>query len=101
MAMFPLGVTAELLINASWTDISAYLYTRDGIHITGGAVNFGDTPANASGAYYPYLTRNVQFRLSVRATSSSGNFYAGYRFWGEITAWPPLSDISGNDVYVQ
>lgn len=117
--MFPLGVTAELNIGGTWTDISGYLYVRDGINITGGAVNWGDTPQPAqctftvsnqdgrfspnlaSGAYYPYLTRNVQVRISVTATSSSGNFYSGFRFWGSISEWPPLSDISGNDVYVQ
>jgi len=117
--MLPLGVTAEIKLNGSWTDITRYLYQRDGIHITGGAVNWGDTPQPASctftvnnrdgrfspgyaaGAYFPWLTRNVQVRLSVTATSSSGNFYSGMRFWGEITKWPPLSDISGHDVYVQ
>lgn len=117
--MFPLGVLAELLINGTWQDISQYLYQRDGITITGGAVNWGDTPQPAqmtftvnnrdgrfsplyaAGAYYPYLQRNVQIRLTVTATSASGNFYRGYRFWGEVTEWPPVSDISGNDVYVQ
>ena len=119
MAMFPLGITAELLVNGTWTDISQYCYQRDGLHITGGAVNWGDTPTpatatftvnnrdgrfspgNLSGAYYPYLTRAVQVRFTVTATSSSGNFYTGYRFTGEVAKWPPLSDISGHDVYVQ
>src|SRR5260221_2596906 len=117
--MFPLGVTAELLINGTFTDITGYLYQRDGIHIGGGSINWGDTPQpaactftvsnrdgrftpnNASGAYYPYLQRNVQVRISVTATSSSGNFYSGFRFWGEVSEWPPQSDISGRDVYVQ
>src|SRR5258708_3955167 len=119
MAMLPLGITAELLINGTWTDISQYVYQRDGIHITGGAVNWGDTPTpatmtftvnnrdgrftpnNLSGAYYPYLVRNVQVRVLVTATSSSGNFYTGYRFTGEVSKWPPLSDPSGTDVFVQ
>lgn len=117
--MFPLGIAVELLVNGAWTDITQYVYQRDGLHITGGSVNWGDTPQPAqctftlnnrdgrftpgyvSGAYYPYLVRNLKMRVSVTATSSSGNFYSGYRFHGEIPDWPPLSDISGNDVYVQ
>src|SRR5215472_2985745 len=119
MGMFPLTITGELLLNGTWTDFTAYLYQRDGIHITGGAVNWGDTPTPAActftvnnrdgrfspnyaaGAWYPYLTRNVKVRFTLTATSSSGNFYTGYRFTGEVPEWPPLSDIAGNDVYVQ
>ncbi len=59
------------------------------------------SPLYASGAYYPYLTRNVQVRFSVTATSSSGNFYSGYRFWGEVSEWPPLADPTGTDIYVR
>jgi hypothetical protein len=117
--MLPLSITVELLINGTWTDISGYVYFRDGINIGGGAVNWGDTPQPAQctftvdnrdgrfsplyagGAFYPYLTRNVQVRFLVTAVSSSGNFYSGYRFWGEISEWPPLSDPTGTDVYVQ
>src|SRR5260370_18104279 len=119
MAMLPLGITAELLINGTWTDISQYVYQRGGVEVAGGAVKWGDTPTpatmtftvnnrdgrftpnNLSGAYYPYLVRNVQVRLLVTATSSSGNFYTGYRFTGEVSKWPPLSDPSGTDVFVQ
>src|SRR6266702_8587407 len=117
--MFPLGVTAELLINGTWTDCTPYLYQRDGIQISGARQNWGDkpqpaqltftvnnrdgrfSPLYAGGAWYPFLTRNVQCRIGVTATSSSGAFYSGYRFYGEISRWPPLSDISGNDVFVQ
>lgn len=118
-ALFPLGVTVELLVNGTWADVTQYVYLRDLITITGGRISEGDTaqPAEATltfnnrdgrfspgytgGAYYPYLKRNVQLRVSVTATSSSGNFYSGYRFWGEVPKWPPVSDLSGRDVYVQ
>ena len=43
----------------------------------------------------------MRLRVSVNDTSSSGNVYSGYRFLGEVTEWPPLSDLSGHDVYVQ
>src|SRR5262249_43907033 len=120
MALFPLPVLVELLINGTWTDITRHVYLRDPVAITGGKTQEGDkaqpaqctmtlnnrdgrfSPSNASGAYYPYLLRNIQLRVSVvAAQSSSGNSYTGYRFWGEVSTWPPLSDISGNDVYVQ
>ena len=119
MAMFPLPVSVELLLNGTWTDISQYVYQRDPVQITGGRSNWADTVQPASctmtlnnadgrftngypgGAYYPYLTRNTRIRVGVTATSSSGNFYSGYRFIGDVPDWPPQSDISGNDIYVQ
>lgn len=115
----PLGVKAELLISGVWTDITSLVYVRDSVVITGGRVDWGDTvqpatakltvnnrdgrfsPNYAGGLYYPYLQRNTQLRISVTATSSTGNSYSGYRFWGTVSKWPPLSDLSGRDVYVQ
>jgi hypothetical protein len=119
VALFPLNVITEILINGTWRDISRFVYERDTMTITGGATARGETaqpaavnitldnrdgrfsPNYASGVYYPYLQRNTQIRISVNDTSSSGNTYNGFRFWGEVSAWPPLSDISGHDVYVQ
>lgn len=118
-SMFPLSITVTLLINGTWTDISQYCYVRDGITITGGRQDEGSSsqPAQATitlnnrdgrfsplftgGAYYPYLKRDTQIQIAVTATSSSGNFYSGFRFTGVVAKWPPLSDISGNDVYTQ
>jgi hypothetical protein len=118
-SLYPITVKAELLINGTWTDISHYVYQRDNIVITGGqqdetsaiqpasltmTVNNRDgrfSPNYAGGAYYPYLNRNVQLRISATATSTTGNYYSGYRFWGEVSVWPPLSDITGADIYVQ
>jgi hypothetical protein len=119
MALFPLNIIVEILINGTWRDISRYVYQRDTLTITGGRTDNGDTsqpaqvtitlnnrdgrfsPGYASGAFFPYLKQNTQLRISVNDTSSSGNVYNGFRFWGEVPEWPPLSDISGNDVYVQ
>jgi len=120
MALFPLPILVELQIGGTFTDITQYVYWRDGIQITGGRADENSTPSpaqcnltlqnndgrfsplNTSGAYYPNLRRNIQLRVSVvNATSSSGNVYSGYRFWGSVPDWPPQSDTSGNDVYVQ
>jgi hypothetical protein len=32
--------------------------------------------------------------------SATGVGYSGYRFWGEVSSWPPRWDTSGTDVYV-
>lgn len=115
----PVTMTFELLINGTWHDISTYVYQRDGVHLTGGKPNEGSTsnpaqltftvnnrdgrftPNYASGAYYPYLTQNVQLRLTVAYSAPGGQSYSGYRFWGQVSSWPPLSDSTGTDVYVQ
>ena len=114
-----LPVLVEILLNGVWTDITRYVYLRDGITITGGApdesskpqpgtltltLNNRDgrfSPRYTSGAYYPYLDRNTQIRLSVDVATSAGARYSGFRFWGEVPDWPPSWDLSGRDVYVQ
>jgi hypothetical protein len=114
----PIAVTAELLINGTFTDISAYIYLRDAITIDGGRQDEAGTPSPATltltlnnrdgrftpnytgGAYYPNLVRDTQIRLTVTYQTSTGNFYQGYRFWGKVPSWPPLADISGRDIYV-
>jgi hypothetical protein len=117
--LFPLNMIAELLLNGVWTDITSFVRQRDDIIITGGNSDTAANPQPAQmtltldntdgrfsptytgGAYYPYLVRNNQIRLSINDTSSSGNVYNGYRFWGEVPDWPPLTDLSGRDIYVQ
>jgi hypothetical protein len=121
VAPFPaniLGVKVELLVNATWTDISTYVYQRNPIQITGiGRADEQSTiqaaqatltlnnrdgrfsPINTSGAYYPYITRNTQLRISVNSESSTFVTYSGYRFWGEVSEWPPAFDSTGTDVY--
>lgn len=122
MTGFPqvvLGLKYELLVNGTWTDISEFVYQRDDQVIQRGrptetsqiqpaqltlTLNNRDgrfSPKNTGGAYYPYIGRNTQLRCSVNTTSSSGTTYSGFRFWGEVSSWPPQWDPSGSDVYVQ
>jgi hypothetical protein len=115
----PLPVKLEMLINGTWEDVSAYLQERSDIQVTRGLPNETQalTPSsltftlnnrdgrfstnNSSGAYYPYMTRGIECRLSVaNAASSTGALYTGYRFWGEVSDIPPTWDVTGNDVYV-
>jgi hypothetical protein len=116
----PLGITVEVLLNGTWTNISQFVYQRSDIHIgsrgrpneTSGISpsdctmtlnnrNGNFSPKNSGGLFYPYITRNVQVRISVNSQSANATAYSGYRFWGEISAWPPKWDSSGNDVYVE
>lgn len=117
-SLYPVAITVEILVNGTWTDISTYVYQRADIIITGGGQDEVKHPAPsqvtltldnrdgrfspsyAGGAFFPFLQRNVQLRISATATSVTGNFYSGYRFWGEVPKWPPLSDPTGGDVYV-
>ena len=81
----PLGVSVQLLVNGTWTDITSYVYARSDIEITRGRpdetqqVNPSQctmtldnrdgrfSPSNPAGAYAPYLTRNMQLRVYVAA----------------------------------
>lgn len=114
----PLGTKVEILINGTWTDITGYVYQRNDIVITRGLPNETQSvtpsqmtltvnnrsgnfsPKNSSGAWYPYLVRNTQIRVSVNATSTASVSYSGYRFWGEIYSFAPQWDVTGNDAYV-
>src|SRR5215469_16195130 len=76
------NLKAELLLS-SWTDVSTYIYQRDGLHIQRGRQNEAATilPGTASftlnnkdgrfttrnpaGAYYPNLVQNTPLRLSM------------------------------------
>lgn len=113
-----LGLKAEILVNGVWQDISAYVYHRNSVQITNmGRPDWTSTlqaaqltltlnnrdgrfsPKNTAGAYYPNLTRNVQLRVSVNSQSVTGTAYNGYRFWGEVSAWPPAWNPNATDVY--
>ena len=126
MATFPgagsnaLGVKVELLLNGVWTDLTAVkkVRLRNPVQIDGmGRTDWTSTlqaasltltldnrdgrftPKNTAGAYYPYITRNTQIRVSVNATSVTAVAYSGYRFHGEVAEWPPRWDPSGRDVW--
>jgi len=114
----PLPITVELLLNGTWTDISGFCQQRAPIVITRGRADEaqaaspatmsltlsnrgGDfSPRNTAGQFFPFIGRNTQIRVSVTASSASGAVYSGYRFWGEVSSWPPRWDYSGEDVYV-
>ena len=121
MTTFPsavLGIKVEILLNGTWTDITGYTYSRNPVVITAGRQDEAATlnpsqatvtlnnrdgrfsPSNTSGAYYPFLVRNTELRISVTSTSSASVTYSGYRFWGEVSSWPPQSDPSATDIYV-
>ena len=139
----PLGLSVQMLINGTWTDITSYVYARNDIEITRGRpdetqqVNPSQctmildnrdgrfSPSNPSGAFAPYLTRNVQLRVYVAAAAAlpagGGDIevgdkggidelpapavpvvsaYTGYRFWGEIASIEQHWDPSGTDRWV-
>ena len=118
----PLGLKVELNLAGVWTDITKYVMQRDMVQITNmGRVDESSTiqasqltltlknadgrftPKNASGAYYPNIVRNTLIRVSVNATSQppASVAYSGFRYYGEVSSWPPTSDISQRDVYAQ
>lgn len=104
----------ELLLNSVWTDVTGYVRTDQGITITRGrqdessaptpatcALTFDNadgrfTPSYTSGAYYPYVMRNTQLRVSVIDDSGTGKV----RFWGEVAEWPIEFDYTAHDVQV-
>lgn len=106
---WPPVITGEILINGSWIDITADLYTRDDLVITRGAKDeagrpdpcscsftlnnrSGDySPYNPTGPYYGFIGRNTPFRLKVDSE---------IRVAVELTSLPQRWDLSGQDVYV-
>lgn len=100
-----------------FTDVTAFTYVRAGINITGMGRTDGTSPIqaaqltmtlnnrsgrfspkNTGGAYYPYIARNVQVRVSVSSQSVTGVAYTGFRFWGEVAEWPPRWDPGARDI---
>jgi uncharacterized protein YjbI with pentapeptide repeats len=112
-----LNAKVELLVNTTWTDITHYVLVRDDLTMVIGRPDEASsmnastltvtlkntdgrfTPDNSSGAYYPYVQLNTQIRVSVTDNSVTGVAYTGYRFWGEVSEWPPQWDPTGKDVY--
>lgn len=90
------ALKVELFLNATWTDVTAYVLQENGVSITQGVRNESGTadastctltllndgrftPRNTAGAYYPYVTRNTPLRVSVNTVE---------RFRGEVPEWP-------------
>jgi hypothetical protein len=100
----PLSPVIELLINATWTDVSAYVLYDPAILVTFGIQSEGNTadpataaltfknhdgrftPRNTAGPYYPYLTRNTPLRITVGAV---------VRYYGFIAEFPVRTDETG------
>lgn len=100
----------ELYIGGVWTDVTSYTQSVGSqLKITRGrqdeqraaeasqcvfALNNRDgrfSPRNPVGPFYGQIGRNTQCRVSVPTR--------GYRFWGEISEWPPVWDQSGQDAW--
>ena len=115
-----LELSVQLLVNGTWTDITGYVYQRDGsvsIGIGSGRPdesskivtaqcqlelnNRGGTfsPKNAASPFYPYITRNTQLRALVPVSYNSTDAGAAFAFWGEVSSWPPGWDETGADVW--
>ena len=117
----PLGLKVELDLAGTWTDITLYVLQRDLLQITSmgrtdeaTTIQSGQlaltlrntdgrfTPNNAAGAYYPNIVLNAQVRVSVNVTSATSTTYNGYRFYGEVSSWPPTSNpVAAEDIYIQ
>jgi hypothetical protein len=96
-----LGITVELFINGSWTDISTYVLFESKIRIARGKGRESTdsspaqctltlknpdkrfSPRNVNGPYFGYLGRNVKIRVSVNPGS---NVYR--QFTGRVSEWP-------------
>lgn len=113
----PLGLLFELLIGSTWTDITDFVYQRNPISIVRGRPDETQSanpatmnltldnrdgrfsPRNPLGPYYGQIGRNTQIRCSAPTTGVSP-WVRGYRFWGEVSEWPPGWDPTGSDVFV-
>lgn len=116
-----LSITIELALGAdltaspstwAWTDVTSYVYVRDGLTITRGrADGVKETPAstceftannrdgrwcgsNPTGAWYGQLGKNTPIRVKTGEGTTS------VRWTGFLSALPPRWDPSGNDKYV-
>lgn len=107
------GVGAELLIDEAWVDITSDVRYAQSIKITRGRSSetrnadpqtcsltldnrLGKySPRNPVGPYYGKIGRNTPLRVWV-----SRNEIRYYRFYGEISSWPPEWDITGREAIV-
>lgn len=118
---FPGGVLNllfELNVGGTWTDITGYVYQRQTTTITRGRPDESSagsqapatcvftlnnrngqfSPKNPMGPYYGLIGKNTQFRVSAQSDVLTD--LLTYRFWGEISEWPPTWDQTGNDIAV-
>ncbi|XKK40309.1 hypothetical protein HFP72_06455 [Nocardiopsis sp. ARC36] len=110
--MVAVRVLVELMVGGQWVDITRDVYVREDISISRGRADEGAevdpgtcslvlnnrsgrySPRNPRSPYHGRIGRNTPIRVSVR----HGDRLIP-RFVGEVAAWPPRWDLSGNDVY--
>lgn len=104
----------EIFVNEAWTDITSYVRYESKVKITRGRQNEGGagltpstcamtlgnpggifSPRQPTSPFYGQLGQNTPLRVSIMH-----NGIRLYRFYGEVSEWPPKSDISGDDVTV-
>jgi hypothetical protein len=116
-----LELQVQLFLNGTWTDITDLVYQRDGsvgITITHGRPDESSklvtaqakiqlnnrsgtfSSKNTSSQFYPYITRNTRLRVLIPVSYNSTDAGLWWAFSGEVSAWPPSWDTSGNDVWV-
>ncbi len=95
-----------------YTSAGVYLSTSSGptAALAAGAWQFysvtnATAPATAAwGEYGPTIGGSPPAGTAVflddAAMAPAGNVYSGSRFTGEISSWPPASNVSGRDLYV-
>lgn len=114
-------VKCELLLNGTWTDITSFVYQRDGsvtVQVTDGRADESQritpatmqlqldnrngtfSPRNPASPFYPYIGRNTRIRFSVPAGTNLDDAGLETVFTGEVSSWPPAWDVTGSDVWV-
>lgn len=121
---FPLSggllIVVEILLNGTWTDITSYVYQRDGsvqmdmehgrpdesnkfvtatMQLQLNNMNGTFSSKNTASQFYPYITRNTQIRASFQADVNNDDAGYTYHFWGEVASWPSSWDLTGNDIW--
>ncbi|MEZ5411028.1 MAG: hypothetical protein R2761_23560 [Acidimicrobiales bacterium] len=109
--MNPTGLKIEMHLSGSWTDVTSYVYVRDGVQLKHGRSTWSGaaepssarftldnrtgiwSPDNVTGTYSRIWRRNVPVRISVLDTSND----PVYRFHGEIASLPVRWNLRGND----
>lgn len=103
-------VTVELFHSGVWNDVTADVYTRDGITVTHGR---GDEQAHAAPSSCELTLRNVDgrynprnpvsplFGLIGRNTPLRVTVGADVRFAGEVSQWAPGRAVDDGDAWVK
>jgi hypothetical protein len=114
----PIGLSVEILVGTTWTDITSLVYERDPVVLTRGRADESafTNPStctmtwnnrdgrfsymNPSGMWYGMIGRNTQVRVSVQAANPDDGSRSR-RYWGELAEVPFSWDPSDTDRWVQ